>query len=156
MLKFVGLTLPFEMTKLETPTPKHTMLFNLPSYCFDVHTRVGLEMLKRLVRGVHGAEAISDFFKQHCVRDAHRALGYALFFVEGGRIQGELIYSPLSHLEQRLTAHTYGLPINEWLHLQMIVREALESGIVDRVREEVLRECYCDASVVEHMSLFPC
>ena len=155
LLKFVGLRLQLEMTRVDAPIPKHTVLFSLPSFCFDMHTRVGLEMLKHLVRGVHGAEAIRDFFKQNCVRDAHRALGFALFFVEGGRIQGELIYSPLCRLEQRLTAHTYGLPLNEWLRLQMIVQEALGSGVVDRVREEVLCQCYRDEPVMELGSLFP-
>ena len=154
LLKFVGLTLDLEMTRVKAPIPKHTMLYSLPSYSYDVHTRVGLEMLKRLVRGVQGAEAIRDFFKRNCVRPAHRALGYALFFVEGGRIHCELIYTPLCSLEQRLTAHTYGLPLNDWLHLQMLVREALESGIVDRVRQDVLSECYCGAPVMEHRSLF--
>jgi hypothetical protein len=59
-------------------------------------------------------------------------------------------------LEQRLTAHTYALPLNEWLHLQKIVRDALESGVVDQVREEVLRECYCGAPAIESRSLFSC
>ena len=156
LLKFVGLTLPLEMTRAEAPIPKHTMLFDLPSYAMDMHTRVGLEMLKRLVRGEHGAESIKDYFKQNCVRDAHRALGFALFFVEGGRIQGELIYSPLCRLEQRLTAHTYGLPLDEWLHLQTMVQKALESGIVDRVREDILSQLYSDAPVMDRGTLFPC
>jgi hypothetical protein len=66
----------------------------------------------------------------------------ALFFVEGGRIQGELIYEPLSCLEQRLFPYQFGLPLDKWWHLRSLVEEALEKGIIDRVREEVLQQVY--------------
>jgi hypothetical protein len=42
-----------------TPSKK---LFDLPSYCYDMHTRVGLNVLQRLVRSVPGAEGIKQFF----------------------------------------------------------------------------------------------
>jgi len=42
--------------------------------------------LKRLVRGVNGADDISQFFRQNSIKRAHIALGEALFFEEGGRI----------------------------------------------------------------------
>jgi MgsA AAA+ ATPase C terminal len=45
LLRFVGLTLPLEMIRVQTPVPPYKMLFDLPSYCYDMHTRVGLEML---------------------------------------------------------------------------------------------------------------
>jgi hypothetical protein len=80
-----------------------------------MYTRVGLEMLRRIVRGVRGAEDINEFFQQHKVESAHRVLGDALFFIEGGRIQGELVYKPLCCLEQRLSASQYGLPLDIWL-----------------------------------------
>ena len=44
LLRFVGLRLPLEMTGVQTTVPSHKMLFDLPSYCFDVHTRVGLAL----------------------------------------------------------------------------------------------------------------
>jgi len=105
LLKFVGLNLPLDLIKVDTPVPPYKMLLDLPSYCYDMHTRVGLMMLKRLVQGVQGAEGIKEFFQQNKVKSAHKALGEALFFVEGGRIQGELMYEPLCRLEQRLFAH---------------------------------------------------
>jgi hypothetical protein len=61
-LRFVGLTLPLKMTMVQAPVPPHKVLFDLPSYCYDVHTRVGLKMLHRLVQGIKGAEAIRQFF----------------------------------------------------------------------------------------------
>ncbi len=142
LLRFVGLRLPLEMTRVQTPVPPYKMLFDLPSHCFDMHTRVGLAMLKRLVQGVEGAEVIREFFQRHKIKGAHRAVGMALFFVEGGRIEGELIYEPLCCLEQRLFAHQYGLPLKSWLELRVLVAKALADGIVDRIREEVLHQFY--------------
>jgi len=142
LLRFVGLKLPLEMTTVQTPLPPHKMLFDLPSYCYDVHTRVGLAMLKRLVQGVEGAEGIREFFQRNKIKGAHRAVGEALFFVEGGRIEGELIYEPLCGLEQRLFAHQFGLPLNKWLELRVLAEKALANGVIDRVREEVLHQFY--------------
>jgi hypothetical protein len=107
-----------------------------------MHTRVGLAMLKRLVQGVEGAEGIREFFQRNKIKGAHRAVGEALFFVEGGRIQGELIYEPLCDLEQRLSAYRFGLPLNRWWELRVLVEKALAEGVIDRVREEVLHQFY--------------
>jgi len=142
LLRFVGLRLPLEMTGVQTTVPSHKMLFDLPSYCFDVHTRVGLAMLKGLVQGVERAEGIKELFQQNTIKSAHRAVGEALFFVEGGRIQGELIYESLCDLEQRLSAYKFGLPLNKWMELRVLVEKALAEGVIDRVREEVLHQFY--------------
>lgn len=142
LLRFVGLTLPLEMTRVEAPVPPYKMLFDLPSYCYDMHTRVGLRVLHRLVQGVEGAKSIKDFFHQNNVKHAHKVVGEALFFAEGGRIRSELIYQSLSALEQRVFAHGFGLPLNKWLHLRELVEEALQQGVVDRTREEVLHQFY--------------
>jgi hypothetical protein len=139
LLKFVGLRLPLEMTQVETPLPPSKILFDLPSYCYDMHTRVGLQVLQRLLRGVAGVEDIKDFFQQNRIKSAHRALGEALFSVEGGRIQGELIYEQLCSLEQRLFARQFGLSFDQWLQLCDLTLKALEDGVIDRLREEILR-----------------
>ena len=142
LLRFIGLALPMEMAGVKAAIPTGRILFGLPSYCYDMHTRVGLEMLRRIARGVRGAEEIAELLERNKVQNAHRVLGDALFFVEGGRMQGELIYGSVCCLEQRLSAHLYGLTLNDWLHLQMMVLMALEGGIIDRVREEVLCQHY--------------
>jgi hypothetical protein len=142
LLKYIGLALPFEITRPKTPVPEYAILFDLPSYCFDMYTRVGLAMLKRIVQGVDGAEAIKELFQQNRVKIPHKVLGEALFSVEGGRIREELIYEPLCCLEERLFAHRFGLTPNAWLHLRALVAEVLEVGVVDRVRREVLRQFY--------------
>src|SRR5438034_1441652 len=62
------------------------------------------------------------------------ALGEVLFFVEGGRIEGERIYEALRSLEQCLLAHQFGLPLKSWSHLRVLVEKALKNGVIDRVR----------------------
>jgi hypothetical protein len=142
LLKFVGLSFPLEKMVVSAPIPSFKLLMNLPSYCYDMHTRTGLAMLRWLMHGVRGAEEIRDFFRQNQIETQYKALGEALFFVEGGRIQGELIYGPLCHLEQRLFAHQIGLSLETWLHLQILVERALADGVIDRVREDVLDQRY--------------
>lgn len=142
MLHFVGLRLSTEMTMVTEPVPPFRILCDLPSYAYDTHTRVGLEVLRRLARGVEGGGAIGEFFRQNRVKTAHRALGMALFFAEGGRIRNELICQPVAWLEQRTFAHQYGIPPDNWLNLRALVEKSLADGVIDRVREEVLRQFY--------------
>ncbi|PYV71688.1 MAG: hypothetical protein DMG96_28350 [Acidobacteria bacterium] len=115
LLQFVGLSLPSESYVKTDPLPAFRMIFDLPSYCYDVHTRIGLTVLRRLVHGTHGA--IREFFKQNRTQMAHKVLGEALFTVEGGRKKCELVYPSLSSLEQRIFAHRFGLPFDRWLDL---------------------------------------
>jgi len=65
-----------------------------------------------------------------------------LFLVEGARIEGELVYEPLSSLEQRVVAHQIGLPLEKWNHLRFLVERVLRDGVLDRVREEILQGYY--------------
>jgi len=139
MVAFLGFRLPLGMTKVATPVPSFRVLFDLPNYCYDMHCRVGLKVLHRLVQGAPGAGEIRNFFRQHPVKTPHRVLGEALFFVEGGRIKNELIYEPLTCLEQRVFAHKNGLSLDAWFELQALTAEALQEGIIDRVRDEALQ-----------------
>jgi hypothetical protein len=142
MLRFVRLTLPTETFKVQLPIPTYRMLFDLPSHCYDVHTRVGQKVLSRLMRGAFGATAIKDFIYRSKVKNGLKALGMALFFVEGGRLEGELLYPSLSRLEQLLIAHQHGLSLDEFLALQCLVLDALNAGIIDQIRVEVLRKAF--------------
>jgi hypothetical protein len=155
LLRFVGMKLPFELTTVQAAIPPHELLFDLPSYCYDMHTRTGLAMLRWLVQGVRGAEGIRELLRENRVESPHKVLGNALFFVEGGRIRDELIYGQLCHLEQRLFAHQSGLSLHTWLQLQILVEQALADGVIDRVREDVLDQRYgslfaIDCSEIPH------
>lgn len=145
LLGFLGLRLPLEMTRVQTLLPPYKMLFDLPSYCYDMHTRVGLESLKRLIGT---SEAIGKFFHENRVKAAHRALGWQLFFVEGGRIKNELIYEPLSRMEQKVVAHQCGLSPGKWLVLRILLEEAIENGLLERIRSEVLDYFYGSSGAI--------
>jgi hypothetical protein len=147
LLRFVDLRLPMQMQVVATPLPKHSMLFELPSYCYDVHTRVGLQVLQQLVRGARGAEGIRDFLRHTKIENAHRALGEVLFFLEGARIEGELMYAPLRLLEERFTAYKAGIPSEKWQELGLLLGQALADGVVDRVRDEVLHRFYAQGNL---------
>jgi len=147
LLRFVGLRLPIDMTRNEVPAPPSKTIFDLPSYCYDMHTRVGLQVLQRLVHGVNGAEAIKDFFVENKTTNAHRALGEVLFFVEGAQIEGELVYGSVCSLEQRLFAHQFGLPLQKWKYLHLLVEKAVREGVLDRVREEGLQRYYAQSKL---------
>lgn len=71
-----------------------------------------------------------------------KPFGEALFTVEGGREKSELIYPALRSLEQRISAYQFGLPFDQWLRLCDLTQKALENGIIDRLREEVLTQQY--------------
>lgn len=147
LLKFVGLRLSQEMKQRDEPLPHYKMLFSLPSYSYDLYTRVGLEVLRKLVRGVHGAEGIREMIRKKSVKTPTQAVGEALFFSEGGKIRGELIYEPLSRMEQRFFAFQFGLSLEDWLDLRALVKEALEIGLIDRLREETLCRYYGQKSL---------
>jgi len=142
LLSYLGFSIPLESQVKTDPLPASRSLFDLPSYCYDMYTRIGLSVLRRLVAGVPGAESIRDFFQQNAVPTPHKVLGEALFTVEGGREKSELFYPALSLLEQRVFAHRFRLRFDDWLRLCDLTLEALGRGIIDNIREEILRGQY--------------
>lgn len=147
MLRFLGLTLPEAKFRVQRPIPKHSSLAQLPSYSFDVHTRIGQEVLRRLIRGTGGVHEIKYFMESNELRSPLTALGMALFYVEGGRIAGEVVYPSLCQLEQALVANRHGLSLADFVALQDVLLRVLESGKLNQIRSEVLLEKYqhCDA-----------
>ena len=142
MLKFVGFSLPLPTSINSDPLPRSRIIFDLPSYCYDVHTRIGLAVLRRLLQGVNGAEGVRGLLQRNCTNIPHKVLGEALFTIEGGREKSELLYPALCSLEQRMFAYQFGLPFDEWLRLCDLTRKALEDGVIDRLREEILSRQY--------------
>jgi hypothetical protein len=142
LLRFVGFTPLLELTIDDTPVPPSKILFDLPSYSYDMYTRVGLAVLRWLMRDAKGAEGLRDLLRENKMKAPQKGLGEALFFLEGGRIHGELFYEPLRSLEQRFFARQYGLSLKTWLELQVLMAKALQDGIIDRLREEVLQQFY--------------
>ncbi len=142
LLKFVDSSLALEQTVSALTPPPSTMLAGLPSYAYDMYTRVGTTVLRRVMEGGEGLEGITSFFRRTRVKDAYTALGEALFFAEGGRIRNELIYRSLADLEQRMFAQKFGLEPETWQVLQGLVEETVHNGVLNLLRKEVLREYY--------------
>lgn len=92
--------------------------------------------------GIDGSTEIRDLIQAHRVLNPTKALGEALFFVEGARIRNELIYPVLSCLEQRVLAQHYGFSLECWQNLCSLVEAGLRSGLLDQIREEVLMKFY--------------
>lgn len=137
MLRFLGIKLPEEMIQNQSPLPVCSTLAGLPSYALDMHTRIGQEMLRRLA---HNAQTIKDFISCTRVKGTLKALGMSLFYVEGGRINGEMLYRSLGEIEQQFVAHRHGLSQSEFATLQGLVLGEINSGVIDRIRAEVLAE----------------
>ena len=139
LLRYVGLSLPLKRRSTPIHCLRPELIFDLPSYCYDAVHQDWTRGFAATRPGSHGAEAIRDFFQRNRVNAPHKVLGEALFTVEGGREKCELVYPSLRSLEQRIFARRFGLPFDEWLRLCDLTREALENGVIDRLREEILR-----------------
>lgn len=138
MLRYLDLPLPFELITRSVPLRPTKILHDLPSYCYDLHTRIGRTVIQSLIHGAQGAEPMKYFFARHKVFDRATALGMALFYSEGGQLRNEIFFAEVLDLEQRMMAQRFELNISEWNDLRAHVNEALEAGIVDRLRREEL------------------
>ena len=142
LLQYLDFTLPFKTSLVTAPLPISKPICSLPNYCYDMHTRVGLTVLKRIAAGVEGAEAVGLLLRRHRVKTPHIAIGWALFFVEGGRTGGEVKYEEVSDLEQRVIAHRFGLPVDVWRELRALVSGVVDCGVVDQQRSRVSNDAY--------------
>lgn len=123
-----------------TPLPAVT-LKGLPSYAYDKHTQVGKAALSRAC----SLPLVRKLFNEHPCADKRDALGWAMFYEEGGKIEQELLSTPMADLEQRLVADRFGLPMVSWLAIRGVLSELVASGQMDALRTHVLdKRGYCD------------
>ena len=66
------------------------------------------------------------------------AAGEALFFTEGGFVQGEVFYAPVRQLRHQTLATQFGLSDDQWNELLRSMEATVDSGIVDQLRAEEL------------------
>jgi hypothetical protein len=111
-------------------------LKGLPDFAYDMHTRVGKVVVIRLT----GRKPFKDWLVEHQITGdkKQKAIGYALFFMEGGLIPGGLEYGPLSALEQKYVAADWGAPVDDWKDLQNSLLDALQTGQVNDLRVKTL------------------
>lgn len=117
--------------------PEPLLLKGLPSYSYDMHTRVGKSVLVRMT----GFKVIKEFFEQNpSIKPRAEALGWALFFEEGGKIDGEMDNIVVSVLEQKFVAAKFGWTFDNWMLLRDLIKTLLDDGAIDKLREKVLSE----------------
>ncbi len=140
LLKFIDFDLPFDIKPTKVPLSEYKQLYGLPSCGYDMYTRVGRAMIKKLIsvnvkiaKLLHGHQGPGSSID---------IVGESLFFVEGGRIRGELINPELYWFEQKMMARAAGFPFEKWIAMRVEVEESLRSGMVDSLRLEALKESY--------------
>jgi hypothetical protein len=135
LLKFQAtITVPFQVEPV-TPDVKYELLSGLPDFCYDTHTRVGKMVCARLC----GCEPIKQFLKTYGPEAGKGdAVGWALFFAEGGRIANGLEDPRLSLLEAKCCARKFGWTLAMWQTAIQLVSEAVASGRVNEIRKSVL------------------
>lgn len=114
-----------------------TILGGLPDFAYDMHTRVGKNMLVR----VTGHPKVKAFYSEHVLADGCsrvEPLGWALFYVEGGRIQQECRDSRLTALEQRIVAQKFGWSPEVFAQFKELVQSLLQDATVTSLRRKVL------------------
>lgn len=111
-------------------------LKGLPEYCYDMHTRVGKGSLYKAC----GVLAVSQFFHQNPVKSKPEALGWALFFEEGGKIEHRWGNARVDAFEQQVVAERHGLGLEQWLEFRTVVQTMLSTGRFTEIRDGVLRQ----------------
>lgn len=132
MLKFQLIT-PFLMEYKGSPLASAT-LKGLPSYAYDMHTRVGKGACVRLT----GYSNIKQFFQDNACTDKLKAVGYAMFYVEGGKIKDEGYNYSVARLEQDVVARGFGLSSGAFTLLQSYIFELIQDGSLDKLRTKIL------------------
>jgi hypothetical protein len=135
MLKFQAtIDTPFEVRATQ-PDLSYNILCGLPDFCYDKHTRLGRAVCSRLAT----TGAIQEFLRKNAPKGGKSAaVGWALFFVEGSRIDGGLEDDRLSLLEAKAMAGQLGWTVEAWKELVQLVSEAVSDGTVNEIRKTIL------------------
>lgn len=124
--------IPGEMVQNGWNPPAVQSIAGLPDYAYDMHTSVGKGVCIKLC----GHVQVKNVFNVETPKDKTKAVGYAMFFEEGGRIQAEWQDPQVTELEQRVVAEKHGLSYEAWKALRAAVAECLSTGYVNSAREK--------------------
>ncbi len=138
LLKFSEYPLPLSVVPMLQDVPTSQVLHDLPDFAYDMHTRIGNRVRARLC----GESGLKEFFLQHPTRHRTKAIGWALFMLEGGLIPGGLIDPRLSALEERCLALNFGWDVLTWRAFKVVVAGLMKTGVVNATRRQALIETY--------------
>jgi hypothetical protein len=137
MLKFQTYDLNLRPIASEEPERSYEMLFGLPDFTYDMHTRIGRTAC------IWMCGSFKRFFNEHPVcrgENNDKALGWALFYVEGGYIKGGLSDPRLSEVEMKFVASKFGWHVEVWRALLEMVREYIyERRKLNQIRMTILQ-----------------
>lgn len=117
------------------------VICGLPCYAYDMHTQVGKQVLA-IMTGYTGPK---DFFKEYAVKDKIRALGWPMFYLEGGLLNRHLEYAGRQELfqtEVKVALLDQGIPAESHERLFDVVRELLTTGVINERRQAAAKVRY--------------
>lgn len=137
MPKFQECKIHHKFDVLNDEVDELVLLKGLPSYCYDMHTRVGKGVLIRMC----GFSVVKAFFEKNpTLAGKDQALGWAMFFTEGGVILQEHADSALALMEQKFVAAKFGWKLEQWFDLVVLMKKLMNDGAVNKLRQRVLDE----------------
>lgn len=94
--QYVVLDYPWEPVTTHVLPAESTLIAGLPTYAYDIHTRVGKIAIATFLRDDPKAKDFrASIPKVAFPSDYQRFMGYALFYAEGGRIFGTVMQDPV-------------------------------------------------------------
>ncbi|QZI85739.1 hypothetical protein CPT_Summit_088 [Stenotrophomonas phage Summit] len=121
----------------EEQFPEVETIAGLPSYAYDMHTKIGKTLLYKI-----GGEPELDMLKDTQCNDKPKALGWAMFFCEGGRIRDELWDVRIAQLEKKVAYGQFGMSAEEGAELEKGMWTVINSGRVNARRAYAAKAMY--------------
>jgi hypothetical protein len=140
MSKYAVLDSLWELVPVDTQPEAGIVLYGLPSYAYDMHTRVG----RRALHASVAVPEVQQFLAAHRPTKKLDVLGWALFYVEGGRIAGELASPLLAQVELEIAFGSLGLYDQAAMDALQLMRWMVASGKLNQSRDKAIIENYPD------------
>lgn len=127
------------VTIKKVPMTDYTVLTSLPSYAYDMHTQIG----KKAIGYLLGSTKVKAFFDTLQVADRGKAVGWALFYAEGGNLDAQIDYDGRESLYSaaiNISLLDLGVPKDRIVQLIALVSESL--SLLDTYRQKILGVSY--------------
>lgn len=122
----------------DTPVPEAVSILGIPSYAYDMHTKIGKTCTYRLC----GWAVVKEILSKTGVNDKAKAVGYSLFFAEGGRHSPEYWDTNVAFLEMKLHYNSLGMTLADGLDLQDVMLQLIANGELNKLREKIAKQVY--------------
>lgn len=114
------------------------LICGLPEYAYDMHTKIGKGCTFKLC-------GFTDFLAvlqgSGCT-DKAKAVGWAMFFAEGGLLKNDHWNSEIAILERKIAYNSLGLTFEQGVKLEMAITNVKNDGSLFKLREKAARYVY--------------